>query len=269
MFQPRSLRLILLLCLFLCSQTTSAYPKVTSLTPPTPTQQRTQTNTPDNNRAAAEKAEAEAYQLAKQKAPYLTQVIPKFEAALKYWRLAKDRKKEALTLDEIAKLYWLRGEYPKALEYAQKALPICQALGDKECEGAATTSLSLIYDQMGEYQKAIDIRLQIPRLFPKNIDFPSIIYTTVGQIYSDKLGEKKNALEYYNKALDYWKEKGNVLKQAETLENIALFYINFGEINKGFNSLKQANNLDPELKRIAPKLKRDVNTYDICSESDL
>ncbi|WP_341531479.1 CHAT domain-containing protein (plasmid) [Nostoc sp. UHCC 0302] len=246
------LRLILLLCLSLCSETVSAYPKPI----PSTSQLITQTNTPDSNRAAAQKAEAEAYQLGKQKAPFLTQVIPKFEEALKYWRLAKDRKKEATTLDQIAKFYWVRGEYPKALEYAQKALLICQALGDKECEGGATTSLSLIYDQMGEYQKAIDIRLQIPLLSPKNVDLPSIVYTTVGQIYSDKLGEKKKALEYYNKALEYWKEKGDVLKQAEILDYIAFFYISLGETNKGFDSLNQANNLDPELKR-------DTGNYDV------
>ena len=254
---PRShLRgLILLLCLSLCPESVKADSKPAPLTPPP--QQRTQTNTPDSNRAAAEKAEAEAYQLGKQKAPFLTQIIPKFEEALKYWRLAKDRKKEAKTLNEIALRYWLRGEYPKALEYAKKALPICQALGDKECEGAATSSLGLIYEKMGEYQKVIDMDLQVPSLFPKSLDLAPIVYTSVAQIYSGQLGDQKKALEYYNKALAFWKEKGDVLKQAEILDTIAIFYtISFGEIDKGFDYIKQANNLDPELKR-------DTSKYDL------
>ncbi|MDF5733269.1 MAG: CHAT domain-containing protein [Rhizonema sp. PD38] len=237
----------------------NSQPKPTPSTPPP--QLPTQTNTPDINRAAAEKARAEAYQLAKQNAPYLTQIIPKFEEALKYWRLAKDRKKEALTLDEIAKRYWLRGEYPKALEYALKALPICQALGDKECEGSVTTSLSLIYDQMGEYQKATDIRLQIPSLFPKSLDLPSIAYSTAAQIYSDKLGEPKKALEYYKKALAFWEEKGDVIEQAKLLEQIALFYLTHGEINTSFDYIKQANTIDPEFKR--NRKQKDVTQYDL------
>ncbi|OYD94978.1 hypothetical protein CDG77_11465 [Nostoc sp. 'Peltigera membranacea cyanobiont' 213] len=244
MFQPHSLRLILLLCLCLCSQTASAYPKPTS----SPSQLITQTNTADTNRAAAEKAEAGAEKLKLETTP-ITQVIAKWEEALKYWRLAGDRQKEANTLDRIAKLYWFRGEYPKALEYAQKALPICQALGDRDCEGAATGSLSLIYQKMGEYEKAIANKEQLPSLFPETKIQPSVFWTT-GQIYAQNLGEKQKALDHYNKALDYWKEKGNVVEQAQILDYIALTYaISFGEINKSFDYITQANNLDPEFKR--------------------
>ncbi|MEH2198410.1 CHAT domain-containing protein [Nostoc sp.] len=251
MLQPHSLRLILLLCLSLCSQTASAYPKPT----PSPSQLITQTNTADTNRAAAQKAEAEAEKLKLETTP-ITQVIAKWEEALKYWRLAGDRQKEANTLDRIAKLYWFRGEYPKALEYAQKALPICQALGDRDCEGAASGSLSLIYENMGEYQRAIDIRLQLPSLFPKSLDLPPIVFSTVGQIYGQQLGEKQKALDYNNKALAFWKEKENAVKQAEQLDKIAYLYFLFGEINKSFAHITQANNLDPEFKR-------DRNIFDL------
>ncbi|MBD2519822.1 CHAT domain-containing protein [Nostoc sp. FACHB-973] len=241
--QPHPLRLILLLCLSLCSQTASAYPK------PTPSQLITQTNTQDSNRAAAQKAEAQAKKLDLKTTP-ITQVIAKLEEALKYWGLAGDRQKQANTLDRISKLYWARGEYPKALEYAQKALPICQALGDRDCEGAATGSLSLVYDKMGEHEKAIDMVLKVPSFFPKSLDLPPLVFSTVGQIYGHKLGEKQKALDYYNKALDFWKEKGDVVKQAETLEDIAfLYFYGFGEINKSFDYITQANNLDPEFKR--------------------
>ncbi|ACC84983.1 CHAT domain-containing tetratricopeptide repeat protein [Nostoc punctiforme] len=242
------LKLILLLCLSLSSETVSANPKPIPglLTPPL--QLRTQTNTSDTNRAAAEKAEQEAGQLGKQKAPLLTKIIPKWEEALKYWRLAGDRQKETQTLDRISKLYLARGEFPKALEYAQKALPICQALGDRDCEGAVTGSLSLSYQNMGEYEKAIDMQLQLPFFFPKTADLPPAVFSSVGQIY-DNLGEKQKALDYYNKALDFWKEKGDVVKQAERLQNIAFFHVFLGEIEKSIEIIKQANNLDPEFKR--------------------
>jgi tetratricopeptide (TPR) repeat protein len=251
------LRLILLLCLSLCSQTASAYPKPT----PSTSQLITQTNTPDSNRAAAQKAEQEARQLNKQNAPLLSQVIAKWEEALKYWRLAKDRKKEAETLDKIAKFYWFRGEYPKALEYAQKALPICQDIKDKDCEGLATGSLSLIYEKMGEYEKAIANKEQLPSLFPETLDLPPTVFSSIGQIYAQNLGEKQKALDSYNKALAFWKEKGDVLKQAEILDYIAYSYANyFGEFDKGLDYLKQANTLDPELKR-------DKSIYDLIYSS--
>ncbi|MEH2347333.1 MAG: CHAT domain-containing protein [Nostoc sp.] len=244
--QPYLLGLIPLLCLSFCPEIVNAYPKPIPLTQPR--QLQAQTNTADTNRAAAQKAEAQAKKLKLETTP-ITQVIAKWEEALKYWRLAGDRQKEANTLDRIAKLYWFRGEYPKALEYAQKALPICQALGDRDCEGAASGSLALIYQKMGEYEKAIANKEQLPSLFPETEIQPSVFWTT-GQIYAQNLGEKQKALDYYNKALDYWKEKGNVVEQAQILDYIALTYaISFGEINKSFDYITQANNLDPEFKR--------------------
>ncbi|MBX9254874.1 CHAT domain-containing protein [Desmonostoc muscorum CCALA 125] len=246
MLQPHPLRLILLLCLSLCSETVNAYPKPTASTPPP--QLPTQTNTPDSNRAAAEKAEQEAHQLHKQNAPLLTQVIAKWEEALKYWRLAKDHKKEAKTLNQIAGLYWIRGESAKALEYAKKALPICQALKERSCEELALTFLTQSYNSLGEYQKAID-NSQLASRVSEDPNYRPISLSQIGQIYGSNLGEKQKALDSYNQALAFWKEKGDIIKQAESLDAIALFYSTSGEINKSGEVLKQANTLDPEFKR--------------------
>ena len=57
------------------------------------TQNQSPPKSTDPNRIAAEKAEDEASQLTQQNAPRI-QVIAKLEKALKYWRLAGDRKKE-------------------------------------------------------------------------------------------------------------------------------------------------------------------------------
>ncbi|MBU7584291.1 MAG: tetratricopeptide repeat protein [Nostoc sp. TH1S01] len=241
------LGLALLLCLSLSSKTVKAAPKRIPSQLNVPTQPRNQTNTPDANRAAAEKAEAEAKKLDLKTTP-ITQVIAKWEEALKYWRLASDRKKEAKTLDQIAKLYWFRGEYRKALEYAQKALPICQALGDRKCQGAVATSLSLIYDRLGEYQKAIAFYEQVPLLYTETPNLRAITLNNIAQIY-DTLGEKQKAIDAYEQAFDFWKKQGDVVNQAATLERIAFLYASLGEINKSLEILKQANSLDPEFKR--------------------
>ncbi|BAY16808.1 TPR repeat-containing protein [Anabaenopsis circularis NIES-21] len=242
------LGLTLLLCLSLSSKTVKAAPKPIPSQLNILTQPRNQTNTPDTNRAAAEKAEAEAKKLDLKTVP-ITQGIAKWEEALKYWRLASDRNKEAATLDQIAKLYWVRGEYRKALEYAKKALPICQALGDRECQGAVATSLSLIYDQLGEYQKAIAFYEQVPLFFTETPNLRPTTLNNIAHVY-DKLGEKQKAIDAYEQAFDFWKKQGDAVNQAKTLEKIAfLYYASLGEINKSLEILKQANSLDPEFKR--------------------
>jgi CHAT domain-containing protein len=251
--------LTVLLSVVMLAESVGATPRNTQL------QIAQQSGTPqDANRAAAQKAQQEASELRKQKAPLVTKIIPKLEEALKYWRLAKDRKKQAEILNKIAQLYWLRGEYPKSVEYTQQALPICQALGDKECEGIATNLLSLNYEKMGEYQKAIDLNLQVPSLLPEAPNFLPTVFLTVGRIYGEKLGAKQKALDYYNKALDFWKQKGDVLKQAYILRYIGGFYLSLGEINKGIEILKQANTLDPEFKSDLS----DIGFYLVLAGSD-
>jgi CHAT domain-containing protein/Tfp pilus assembly protein PilF len=222
----------------------------------------------DPNRIAAEKAEAEARKLLQEDAPLATQVIPKWIEALKYWQLADDHKKEVSTLDRIAKFYILRGEYPKALEYAQKLLPICEALNDRECQGAAFSSLSIIYDQIGQYQKAIDYYQQIPSLFPDTPKLTPITLRSIGQTYSQNLGQNQKGLDYYNQALSFWRAKGDVVKQAEIFDYIAFFYLNLGESQKAIESLKQANALDPEFKRDRSNVDLNYRALSILSCSD-
>ena len=222
----------------------------------------------DPNRIAAEKAEAEAQKLGQEDAPLATQVIPKWIEALKYWQLADDHKKEVSTLDRIAKFYILRGEYPKALEYAQKLLPICEALNDRECKGAAFSSLSIIYDQIGQYQKAIDYYQQIPSLFPDTPELTPITLRSIGQTYSQNLGQNQKGLDYYKQALSFWRAKGDVVKQAEIFDYIAFFYLNLGESQKAIESLKQANALDPEFKRDRSNVDLNYRALSILSCSD-
>jgi tetratricopeptide (TPR) repeat protein len=206
----------------------------------------------DPNRIAAEKADTEARKLLRENAPLATQVIPKQLESLKYWQLAGDRLEVAKKLDYIAKLYWFRGEYAKALEYAQQAASACEALNDRECKGAAVGSLSLIYKEMGQYQKAIDYSQQVPSLFPDTPELTPSTLTSIGQSYGE-LGQNQKGLDYYNQALSFWRAKGDVVKQAEIFDYIAFFYLNLGESQKAIESLKQANALDPEFKRDIPR----------------
>lgn len=209
----------------------------------------------DPNRVAAEKAEAEARELHKQNVPLLTK-ISKWKESLKYWRLAGDRKKQVRSLVPIVGLYSVRGEYPKALEYAQQALPIfgtLEALDDRRLQGVLFQFLSSIYKSLGEYQKAIDIEINlqkdIPLLFPDNPKLIPGFLTNIGDTYKLNLGETQKAFEYYNQALAFWQEKNGLVEQAEILQLIAFSQLSSGEITASIETIKKANTLDPDFKR--------------------
>lgn len=202
--------------------------------------------TPDSNRIAAEKTEEEAQKLLKEKAP-LTQIIAKWEEALKYWHLAKDSQKEAKTLWMIAAIYHLRGEHPKVLEYAQKSSSIYESLGDRKGIASALTFISMSYQNLGEYQKAIDSFKQLISLS----EHPEVIagvLANMAQSYAF-LGETQKTLDTYNQIVAFWQEKGDFIKQAEALDRIAAIYIFLGENQKSLEFFKQANALDPDYKR--------------------
>jgi CHAT domain-containing protein/Tfp pilus assembly protein PilF len=246
------------------AQTTVAQSSTTD--PVTQTQNQSPPKSIDPNRIAAEKAEAEAQKLGQEDAPLATQVIPKQLESLKYWQLTGDRLEVAKTLDYIAKLYWLRGEYAKALEYAQQAASACEALNDRGCQGLAVTSLSLIYKEIGQYQKAIDYFQQLPSLFPDTPEMTTSALTSIGQSYGE-LGQNQKAFDYYNQALSFWRTRGDVVEQARRLDFIASFYlVNLGENQKAIDSLKQANALDPEYNRKIADLNYDLLSTFSCSD---
>ncbi len=209
-------------------------------------QQQSTPETSDPNRIAAEKAEEEAKKLDLKTTP-ITQVIVKWEEALKYWRLAGDKAKKAKTLWLIAGLYHLRGEYRQSLKYAQQSLSIYEALGDREGKNSALAFISVNYKFLGEYPKAIDSFKQFISLS----DHPGALSGALGnmaQIYQD-LGETQKTRDTYNQVLAFWQEKGDVLEQAEALQYIGLSYFFLGEVQKSLDTLTQANTLDPEFKR--------------------
>ncbi len=219
------------------------------------TQQNPPSETPNPNRIAAEKAGKEAQQLLELKASIVTQVIPKLEEALKYWRLAEDHEKEARTLNHIAAMYNIRGEHRKMLEYAQQSLFVSEALGERAerlTKALAVQFIASSYQNLGEYQKAINSYKQgISLLDDSTDDYPKMVSPTLGAIawcyYF--LGKTQKVLDTYNQVFAFWQEKGDVIKQSETLDDIAVLYIGLGENKKSIEIFQQANALDPNFKR--------------------
>ena len=111
----------------------------------------------DANRAAAERALQEGYQLYKQgTAETLRQAIAKWEEALPLYRATDDKKGEYLTLTNIGGVYSSLGEKQKALDYYNQSLPLTRQVGDKAGEAVTLNNIGAVYDSLGEKQKALD-----------------------------------------------------------------------------------------------------------------
>jgi len=158
--------------------------------------------TQDATRAAAQQALEQGVKLYRQgTAESLRQAIAKFEEALVLWRQVGDKKQEATTLNNIGLVYDNLGEKQKALSFYNQSLPLSRLVGDKS--GEATT------------------------------------LNNIGRVYDD-LGEKQKALSFYNQSLPLILEVGDKSGQATTFNNIGLVYSSLGEKPKALEFLNQA-----------------------------
>ncbi|MDB9437981.1 tetratricopeptide repeat protein, partial [Dolichospermum lemmermannii CS-548] len=86
----------------------------------------------------------------------LRQAIKKWEEAILLLRAVGNRRGEATTLNNIGLVYDALGEKQKALDFYNQALPILRAVGDRGGEAVTLNNIGLVYDALGEKQKALD-----------------------------------------------------------------------------------------------------------------
>ena len=68
----------------------------------------------------------------------------------------KQRRDEALRLYKLGSQQFRRGEYREALNNFEKALVIAREIRELKGEGAILNNIGLVYNNLGEYDKALD-----------------------------------------------------------------------------------------------------------------
>ncbi|WP_445243152.1 MULTISPECIES: CHAT domain-containing protein [unclassified Microcoleus] len=167
--------------------------------------------------------------------------IVKWEEALKLYREAGDRRREAVTFSNIGLVYSELGEKQKALEYYSQSLPLSRATGDRGGEAITLSNIGLIYSQLGEKQKALEYYSQSLPLSRATGDSGGEATTlnNIGNVYS-QLGEKQKALEYYSQSLPLSRAVGDRRVEATTLNNIGSVYDDLGEKQKALEYYSQS-----------------------------
>ncbi|MEG4506835.1 tetratricopeptide repeat protein [Microcoleus sp. F6_B4] len=178
----------------------------------------------------------------------LTSAIARYEEALKLYRKAGDREKEAVTLNSIGLVYSELGEQQKALQYLNQSLPLSQAVGDRSQAAITLSNIGLVYSKLGDPQKALQYFNQSLPLGRAVGDRSgeAITLSNIGKVYSD-LGEKQKALEYYNQSLPPTRALGDRRGEAITLNNIGKVYSDLGEPQKALEYYNRSLPLSREI----------------------
>ncbi|VXD11466.1 hypothetical protein PL9631_1030054 [Planktothrix paucivesiculata PCC 9631] len=151
------------------------------------------------------------------------QALDYYNQALPLLRAVGNRGGEANTLNNIGYVYDSLGEKQQALDYYNQALPLSRGVGEattlnpllrvvgnRGVEATTLNNIGLVYDSLGEKQKALEYLNQALPLFRAVGDRGGEATTlnNIGLVY-DSLGEKQQALDYYNQALPLLRAVGD------------------------------------------------------------
>ncbi|HSO35176.1 MAG TPA: tetratricopeptide repeat protein [Labilithrix sp.] len=170
------------------------------------------------------------------------------ESALALFEDSSDERGIASTVDDVGKLYWLRGDYPRALEATQRSLTMRRKLGDRRSIALSLNNLGLVYQDSGQFKLALDAFEQALRIRREIGDLVgvSISLNNLGTVAQDQRDDTQ-ALTLFLEAHEVAKETGDRNRLALVLTNLGETYNRLGDPAKAVHHLKQAEEIADEL----------------------
>ena len=169
------------------------------------------------------------------------------ETALKVSRKNKDKRNEALALQNLCRGYLYNDIYDQALINGLAALDIFEQLNSPKDIAYILSTLGWIYYDiqnsdlaLNYHQKVLDIYLQLG-------DVNNIAYAnnSLGLVYSMK-EEYGKALTYYSQSLKIARENGLKSREAAALSNLGMTYTSLKSYDLALSHLQKALELRKE-----------------------
>jgi len=170
------------------------------------------------------------------------------KAALTLFEQTEDDRGIASTVDDLGKLHWLRGDYVKALDFAQRGLAMRKAIGDRRSIALSLNNLALVYQDSGQFKKALESFEQALQIRREIGDLVGVSQTlnNLGTVAQDQRDDA-HALTLFTEAYETAKETGDRNRVAIILTNIGETHNRLGDGKRAISFLKQAEELADEL----------------------
>lgn len=160
---------------------------------------------------------------------------------------------KAMTLQTLARISFNSGDTEKALQYYYQVLAMVEGKDDKDSKHRIVDSLgsiAQIHQYRYEWDKALENynrSLQIDESLENDLIYKVrklLTLNSIGLVYN-RIGEKKKALEFFEKALNAIRlipERDDFAKNFEAviLNNIGLIYHFFGEPKKALENYEES-----------------------------
>ena len=144
--------------------------------------------------------------------------------------------------------YFVKVDYPKALEYYFKALKLYEEIGNKKGIAANLNNIGIVYQDQGDYPKAVEYYFKALKIYEEIGNKKGIEgnLSNIGTVYNDQ-GDYPKALEYFFKALKLNEELGNKKGIAANLGNIGIVYYHQGDYLKALEYYFKALKINEEI----------------------
>ena len=169
-------------------------------------------------------------------------------AALSLFEQMADDRGIASTVDDLGKLYWLRGDYVRALDFGQRGLAMRRTIGDRRSIALSLNNLGLVYQDSGQFKKALASFEQALEIRREIGDLVGVSQTlnNLGTVAQDSR-DNAQALKLFTEAYETAKETGDRNRIAIIVTNIGETHNRLGAADTAVSYLKQAEELADEL----------------------
>ncbi|WP_396680131.1 tetratricopeptide repeat protein [Microcystis aeruginosa FACHB-524] len=136
-----------------------------------------------------------------------------------------------------------RGYYQTRADYYLELVTVYQQQEEQTNwnYAASLTSLGIVYDSLGEYQKASEFYQQSLAITREIGDRwgEAASYNNLGTVY-DSLGEYEKAIEFHQQSLAITREIGDRGSEAKSYNNLGIVYYSLGEYQKAIEFHQQS-----------------------------
>jgi CHAT domain-containing protein/Tfp pilus assembly protein PilF len=177
--------------------------------------------------------------LAEQGLPRIEDSLRHLEQALSLAHTAGAEAEEASASLHLGRFYIERAQVANAAYHIRRAFTLREKSHDDERLSAALNTLSLLYMQIGEDEKALRVLVdQLQRLRLKPLS-RAVVLTQIGNVYVH-MGRPENALQYFQQAYGLQKVSENLDDLANTLVGFGVAFTRVRDFRNAVDSFQKA-----------------------------
>jgi len=157
------------------------------------------------------------------------------------FRIAKDRRGIASTLDDLGRLYWQQGKFEESLKNYMKSLDIRKKLNTPKSIALSLNNIGLLYYSQGFVDEAEEYLFEAYKLRKQIKDKQGEISSlnNLATLTYNK-GDDIEAKALYLKSLTIAEEVGDIKYQATCMNNLGELFIESNKYSKANDYLKNA-----------------------------